>query len=127
VERFIGRFAPQLYAIMRIVVGFLFACHGAAKLFGVLGGQHVPIQSLLGLAGIIELVCGVLVAIGLLTGYAAFLASGEMAAAYFMAHAPQGPWPIQNRGEPAVLFCFVFLFIASRGAGIWGVDRAARL
>jgi putative oxidoreductase len=126
-ERFLGRFAPQIYAIMRIVVGFLFACHGAAKLFGVMGGQRVPLQSLMGAAGIIELVCGLLVAIGLLTGYAAFLASGEMAAAYFMAHVPRAPWPLQNGGEPAVLFCFVFLFIASRGAGLWGVDRVTRL
>jgi putative oxidoreductase len=125
-ERFLGRFAPQIYAIMRIVVGFLFACHGAAKLFGIMGGPHVALQSLPGVAGIIELVCGVLVAIGLLTGYAAFFASGEMAAAYFMAHAPRGGWPIQNGGEPAVLFCFVFLFIASRGAGLWGVDRVTR-
>jgi putative oxidoreductase len=125
-ERVLGRLSPQIYAVMRVVVGVLFACHGAAKLFGVLGGQQVPLQSLPGAAGIIELVCGLLVAIGFLTGYAAFLASGEMAAAYFMAHAPRGPWPIQNGGEPAVLFCFVFLFIASRGAGLWGVDRVTR-
>jgi putative oxidoreductase len=125
-ERVLGRFGPQLYAIMRIVVGLLFACHGAAKLFGVLGGQQVPLQSQFGLAGIIELVCGILVAIGFLTGYAAFLASGEMAAAYFIAHAPRAPWPLQNGGEPAVLFCFVFLFIASRGAGLWGVDRVTK-
>jgi putative oxidoreductase len=126
-ERILGRFSPQLYAVMRFVVGVLFACHGAAKLFGVLGGQQVPLQSQAGLAGVIELVCGLLVAIGFLTGYAAFLASGEMAAAYFIAHAPRGPSPLQNGGELSVLYCFIFLFIASRGAGVWAVDRKTRI
>jgi putative oxidoreductase len=125
-ERILGRFSPQIYAILRIVSGLLFACHGAAKLFGVLGGPQVPLQSQFGLAGIIEVVCGILIAIGFLTGYAAFLASGEMAAAYFIAHAPRGPWPMRNAGEPAVLYCFLFLYIASRGAGIWGVDRGRK-
>ena len=124
-ERVLGRFAPQFYALMRIVAGLLFACHGAQKLFGVLGGNQVPIASMLGLAGVIELVGGLMIAVGFLTGYAAFIASGEMAAAYFMAHAPRGPWPINNGGELAVLYCFVFLYIAARGAGTWGVDRAA--
>jgi putative oxidoreductase len=123
-ERILGRFAPQFYALMRIVAGLLFACHGAQKLFGVLGGNQVPIASMLGLAGVIELVGGLMIAVGLLTGYAAFIASGEMAAAYFMAHAPRGPWPITNGGELAVLYCFVFLYIAAHGAGLWGVDRA---
>jgi putative oxidoreductase len=125
-ERVLGRVGPQLYAILRIVSGLLFACHGAAKLFGVLGGPRVALQSQFGLAGIIELVCGVLIAIGFFAGYAAFLASGEMAAAYFIAHYPRGPWPMRNGGEPVVLFCFLFLFIASRGAGIWGVDRSRK-
>jgi len=122
-ERVLGRFSPQLYAVMRIFVGLLFACHGAQKLFGVLGGQQVELASKLGLAGIIELVGGLMIAIGFLTGTAAFIASGEMAYAYFTAHMPKGGAPIQNGGEPAVLYCFVFLYIAARGVGVWGVDK----
>jgi putative oxidoreductase len=122
-ERVLGRFGSQLYAVMRIVVGLLFACHGAQKLFGVLGGQQVELASKLGLAGIIELVGGLMIAIGFLTGTAAFIASGEMAYAYFTAHMPKGGAPIQNGGEPAVLYCFVFLYIAARGVGVWGVDK----
>jgi putative oxidoreductase len=125
-ERVLGRFSPQLYALMRIVVGLLFACHGAQKLFGLFGGQQMPLASLMGLAAVIEFVGGLFVAIGFLTSTVAFIASGEMAAAYFMAHFPRGGVPLQNGGEPAVLYCFVFLYIASRGAGIWGVDRASR-
>jgi putative oxidoreductase len=125
-ERVLGRFAPQLYAIMRIMSGVLFACHGAQKLFGVLGGQQVELGSMFGVAGVIEFVGGLLIAIGLLTGTAAFIASGEMAYAYFTAHMPKGGLPIQNGGELAVLYCFVFLYIAARGAGIWGVDKRTR-
>jgi putative oxidoreductase len=126
-ERVLGRFSPQLYALMRIVVGLLFACHGAQKLFGVLGGQQVALASKFGLAGIIELVGGVMIAIGFLTGTAAFVASGEMAYAYFTQHMPRGGAPIQNGGELAVLYCFVFLYIAGRGVGIWGVDQRTRI
>ena len=126
-ERVLGRFGSQLYALMRIVVALLFACHGAQKLFGVLGGQHVEIASKFGIAGIIELVGGLLIAIGFLTGTAAFIASGEMAYAYFTSHMPKGGAPIQNGGELAVLYCFVFLYIASRGVGIWGVDKRTRI
>ncbi len=126
-ERVLGRFSPQLYAVMRIAVGLLFACHGAQKLFGVLGGQHVVLASKLGLAGIIEFVGGLMVAIGFLTGTAAFIASGEMAYAFFTEHFPRGPVPLQNGGEPAALYCFVFLYIASRGVGIWGVDKRTRI
>ena len=125
----LGQFSPYLYAVMRIVVGLLFACHGAQKLFGVLGGvgqpgAAAPLFSLMGLAGVIEFFGGLLIMVGWLTGYAAFIASGEMAAAYFMAHFPRGFWPIQNDGEPAVLFCFIFLYMASRGSGVWGIDSA---
>ena len=89
-ERILGRFAPQIYALMRIVVGVLFACHGAQKIFGMFGGTKVDYGSMMGLAGFIELIAGVLVAVGFATGYAAILASGEMAAAYYMAHMPKG-------------------------------------
>jgi putative oxidoreductase len=111
---------------MRIVVGFLFACHGAQKLFGALGGTQVPLVSQMGLAGFIELVGGILVAVGLLASWAAFIASGLMAVAYFTAHFPQGFWPIQNHGELAAVYAFVFLYIAARGSGIWSVAAASR-
>lgn len=119
-----ARFAEQAYALMRIVAGFLFAFHGAQKLFGMFGGNAQPLASLMGLAGVIELFGGVLIMIGLLTWAVAFIASGEMAVAYFYSHLPQAFWPIENRGELATLYCFVFLFIAARGAGIWSVDDA---
>ncbi len=128
-ERFLGQFSPYLYAVLRIAAGLLFACHGAQKLFGVLGGvgqpgATVPLFSLMGLAGVIEFFGGLLIMVGWLTGYAAFIASGEMAAPYFMAHYPRGFWPIQNNGELAALYCFVFLYMASVGAGVWSIDRA---
>jgi putative oxidoreductase len=119
------RYAPQVYALFRIVVGFLFIFHGLQK-FGLLGGQAVPLGSLFGVAAIVEAVGGLLVMIGLFARPAAFVASGEMAAAYFMAHQPKGAWPIQNQGELAVLYCFAFLYIAARGAGIWSADGAMR-
>jgi putative oxidoreductase len=114
---------PYAYAALRIVFGFMFACHGAGKIFGFFGG-HKPTDTL-GWAGAgIELVGGVLILIGLLTPLAAFISSGEMAVAYFMVHQHRGALPIQNGGELAVIYCFVALFIACRGAGKWGVDRS---
>lgn len=116
------KFEPTAYAALRIVFGFLFACHGATKVFGVFGG-HRP-NDVLGWTGAgIELIGGVLILIGLLTHLAAFVASGEMAVAYFMVHQPQGMLPIKNKGELAVIYCFVALFIACKGAGKWGVDK----
>ena len=123
-ERWLGTYTPYLYALMRIVLGALFACHGAQKLFGVLGGTAGDLFALRGLAGIIECVGGLLVAVGFLTSSAAFLASGEMAVAYCMSHVPRGFWPIQNNGELAVMYCVIFLYIASRGVGAWGIDKA---
>ena len=124
-ERWLERYSEPLYAVMRVVVGLLFACHGAQKLFGVLGGQSQLANPKLFAAGIIEFVGGGLIALGLWAGYAAFVASGHMAVAYFMMHAPNGFWPIVNKGEPAVLYCFVFLYIASRGSGRLSVDTLA--
>src|SRR5882672_11329144 len=121
-ERWLGRYSDVAYALMRAVAGFLFACHGAQKLFGVLGGESMLSNPLMATAGVIEFFGGGLVALGLMAGYAAFLASGMMAVAYFMVHAPGGFWPIVNHGEPAALYCFVFLYIASRGSGRYGVD-----
>ncbi|GHA80814.1 DoxX family protein [Pontibacter akesuensis] len=124
-ERFLGNYSPHLYAILRIVAGLMFAIHGAQKLFGILGGdQPVELISLMGLAGIIEFVGGILIAIGLFTSIAAFIASGQMAAAFFMAHFPQGWNPVTNQGETAVLYCFLFLYMAARGSGIWSVNAA---
>lgn len=120
----LSRFVEPTYATLRIVAGLLFAFHGAQKLFGLFEGPARPLASLMGLAGIIEFAGGVLVMIGFLTGLVAFIASGQMAFAYFLAHAPRGGWPIENEGELAALFCFLFLFISARGAGIWSVDAA---
>ena len=120
---FLKRYSDHLYSLMRVIAGFLYACHGAQKLFGVLGGpamRHVPLMLA---AGVIEFFGGLLIALGVFTAIAAFIASGEMATAYFLRHAPSGLWPIRNHGEMAVLFCFVFLFIASRGDGTWSARR----
>jgi putative oxidoreductase len=116
-------------ALLRIVSAYLFLLHGCAKLFGV---PHVAmfdkltLMSLMGLAGVLELVGGALLLVGFFTRPVAFVLSGEMAVAYFMAHASQGNVliPFMNQGESAVLFCFIFLFFAAAGAGIWSVDAA---
>lgn len=122
----IQEYSPQVYALMRIVVGLAFAQHGAQKLFGVLGGTQVELLSQRGVAGVIELVGGLLVSVGLASGWAAFVASGLMAVAYFTVHFPRGFWPAENRGELAVLYCFVFLYIAARGDGIWSLGGLRR-
>jgi len=120
-EKWLGKYSNFLYALMRIVSGALFACHGAQKLFGVLGGTKQT-EAMMLTAGIIEFFGGILIAVGFFAGFAAFVASGQMAVAYFKSHYPAGFWPILNRGELAVLFCFVFLYIASRGSGILSID-----
>ncbi|HEV8577635.1 MAG TPA: DoxX family protein [Thermoanaerobaculia bacterium] len=121
----LGRYTEPICAVFRIVVGLLFASHGAQKIFGVLGGQKAG-PPLMVAAGWIELLAGLLVAIGLFASIAAFIASGEMAVAYFMAHAPGGWHPLVNHGEAAVFYCFAFLYIAARGAGIWSLDGLRR-
>ena len=123
-DRWLGRHAERVYTLLRIVAGILFACHGAQKLFGALGGTAMTSNPMMLAAGIIEFGGGLLIAIGLLTSWAAFLASGEMAVAYFMAHAKGGFWPILNKGELAVVYCFLFLYIAARGAGPYSADAA---
>lgn len=120
-EKWLGKYSNFFYALMRIVAGFLFACHGAQKLFGVLGGQKQEAPLMIA-AGVIELVGGILIAVGFLTSIVALVCSGQMAVAYFMRHASGGLWPIVNKGELAVLFCFVFLYIASVGSGILSID-----
>jgi putative oxidoreductase len=120
-----ARWAPYLQSILRVVAAFLFTAHGTLKFFGfpaaeVRGG--VPLVSLLGLASMIEMVGGTLMFFGLFTRPVAFVLAGEMAAAYFLSHAPRGFWPLVNRGEPAVLFCFTWLYLAAAGAGPWSLD-----
>ena len=126
----IGRFSAQTFALLRIVAGLMFAMHGSQKLLGwppMPAGMAGPLPPLMKVAGGIELVCGLLIAIGLFTGIVAFIASGEMAAAYFMGHASHGSfWPLENQGELAVLYCFLWLFVAAHGAGIWSIDNALR-
>jgi putative oxidoreductase len=123
VVRITSRAADVAYLLLRLVAALLFAEHGVQKLFGLLGGSRMPLMSQLGLAGVIELVAGVMVAFGVFPRWAALVASGEMAVAYFTRHAPQGFWPAQNHGELAVLYCFVFLYIAARGGGKLSVTR----
>lgn len=125
-EKILDKYQEQTCALMRIIVGFLLLCHGAQKLLGLFGGVDgegatAPLFSQYGLAGLIELVGGLAIAIGIFTGWAAFLSSGLMAVGYFIAHQPRGGLPIQNGGELAAVYAFLFLFIASRGAGIWSL------
>ena len=122
-----ARYAPHAQALLRIVSGYLFMMHGVAKLFHV---PHVAmydgvqLMSLIGLAGVLEMVGGALLIVGLFARATAFVLSGEMAVAYFMAHASKGDplMPLLNQGEAAVLFCFIFLFLAAAGAGAWSID-----
>lgn len=120
---FMRAHSDQAYALMRIVAGFLFLWHGAQKLLSVPMPPAMPLPGfVIGIAGPIELIGGTLVMIGLFAGWAAFLCSGLMAFAYWMVHGTQALLPIQNMGELAALYCFVFLYISSRGSGIWSVD-----
>jgi putative oxidoreductase len=122
---FMAGYTAHTYAVMRVVVGFLFLCHGSQKLFGFPGEVPEGIPALIQYAaGSIEFLGGALVMIGFLTRPAAFLCSGTMAVAYWMAHGTQALLPILNHGELAMLYCFVFLFISANGAGSWSVDAS---
>ena len=122
---FMAPFQAQTYAAMRIVIGFLFLWHGSQKLFGIPGGMPEGLPAFVQYGGGgIELVGGLLVMIGLATRPAAFVCSGMMAAAYWMAHGLNAPLPVENGGELAALYCFVFLAISAAGSGIWSVDAA---
>ena len=123
----LSRWQPQLLAILRIVTGLLFLEHALIKLIGFPPGGKPGLQdvgSFLWIAGIIELVTSVLVTLGLFTRLAAFIAAGEMAVAYWMVHAKMGLYPAVNMGEGAILFCFVFLYLAAAGPGAWSIDNA---
>ena len=130
------RYAPVTYALFRIVFGYVFLLFGLQKLFGWFGGTQAELMSLQGAAGVVETFGGLLIMLGLFTPVAAFLSSGEMAVAYFYVHVwqvgqpPMGPGlpegllvPQMNRGVDAALFCFAFLYIATRGSGIWSLDQ----
>ena len=118
------KWADQLYAVFRILVGVLFVQHGLQKIFGLFGGQAQSLVSLMGLAGIIELVGGLLLALGLLTRWAALVSGIQMIVAYIMVHAPQGWVPLVNKGELALLYLAAFLAILAYGAGTWSLDQA---
>jgi putative oxidoreductase len=140
----LSKAAEPIYALLRFVAGGLFACHGAQKVLGAFPGTQGPPMAVIGwdgaqdlldgvlvkpqltLFGFWALVGGLLIAVGLFARFAAFIASGEMAVNYFIFHAPGGFWPILNHGEPAVLYCFIFLYIAARGSGPFGIDAMFR-
>ena len=113
-------------SVLRIVVGFTFSLHGFQKLFGFFGGHQQHFFSELWLAGILECFGGLVVLLGLYTRPVAFLLCGEMAVAYFKQHFPRGFWPVNNGGELAVLYCFIFLYFMTAGAGPWSLDRWVR-
>ena len=125
-ERFLGRFSPVTFALLRLVSGLMMACHGGQKVLGMFADPAHPMSppagSFMWFGGMLELVGGFLVAFGLLGSIAAFILSGQMAVAYFMYHAKGGFFPIVNHGELAVLYCFVFLYIACHGSGILSLD-----
>ena len=125
VPEFVTRWSPRLLSVLRIVTGFLFLAHGMQKWLGFPAPPAHPttLMSLSGAAGLLELIGGALLLIGLFTRPVAFVLSGEMAFAYFLAHEPQGFWPLLNRGELAALYAFTFLYLAAAGAGPWSVDR----
>jgi putative oxidoreductase len=125
-KRVLEPYSDFLYGVMRLVLGFVYLCHGLQKLFGMFGGHRVAIHSLLAAAGIIEAVGGTLIALGLFTSVAAFICSGQMAFAYFLMHFPRGGLPIHNGGDLAVVLCFAFLYISSRGGGRWSLDALLR-
>ena len=126
----LSRWRPQALAVLRIVSGLIFLLHGTQKFLGFPLGPRAGSGWDFGdpgaVAGVIELITGALITLGLFTRPAAFLASGTMAAAYWMAHAPKGPFPVNNMGDAAILYCFVFLYLVFAGPGAWSIDGARR-
>ena len=128
-QDFLAAWTPRALSVLRIVAGLVFLEHGTSKLFGfphTPAFDHLQIMSLIGLAGVIETFGSALLTLGLFTRIAAFVLSGERAVAYFMAHFPRGFLPLLNGGELAVLYCFVFLYLAFAGGGDWSLDRLRR-
>jgi len=124
--KFLDGFGEQAYALLRIVAGLLFMAHGVQKFLGFPVAFPMPLNPMLYAAGTIEIVAGALIVIGRFTRPAAFIASGMAAVGYWVAHGSQGPYPIVNGGETIALYCFIFLFIATRGAGIWSADASMK-
>lgn len=125
----LSKWEPRLRSLLRVLAGFAFSLHGFQKLFGMFGGMggqggNADLFSLMGMAGVLETFGGILILLGLFTRPVAFLLSGQMAVAYFMVHAPKGFWPIQNGGELAALYSFLFLWFVGAGAGQWSLDQA---
>ena len=120
----LSAYAPQALAILRIITALLFMAHGTQKLFNFPPGQMggVELMSLIGLAAILETFGGLAILLGVFTRPVAFILAGEMAVAYWMAHAPQSPFPVNNGGDAAILFCFVFLYLFFAGPGAWSID-----
>lgn len=126
INSFCINWSPRLLSVLRIIIAFLFMQHGGQKLFSfpvAKAGPPLELLSLIGVAGVLEFFGGLLLLLGLFSRPVAFLLSGQMAVAYFMAHAPKGFWPIANQGELAVLYCFAFLYLAAAGGGPWSLDR----
>jgi putative oxidoreductase len=125
-DSFRAEWSPRLLSVIRIIAGLMFMQHGLAKYFGFPAPFPIAVQaaSMLGVAGMIEIVAGALIAAGLFARLAAFIASGEMAIGYFMSHFPKGFFPLANGGELAIFYCFVFLYIALQGPGPWSIDAA---
>ena len=126
----LSTYAPAMLSILRIMSGLLFLAHGTQKVLGFPGGEYAGIGPAFAhpgaYAGLVELVAGALIALGLFTRPAAFIASGTMAAAYFIGHAPQNFWPVNNMGDAAILYCFVFLYLVFAGPGPWSLDARLR-
>ena len=120
---FLSAYKDQIYVLLRIVIGVLFISHGIQKIIYIANGTIALSNIWLTLAAILETFCGLSIIVGWNVKWAAFIASGEMAVAYFRAHAFKGFWPIDNGGEKAVFYCFLFLFIAAYGAGTWSLDK----
>ena len=119
----LSAYAPQALAVLRIITALLFILHGTQKILGFPASDMTPpLMSLFGFAGIIEIIAGVLVLVGFFSRPAAFIAAGEMAVAYWMAHAPSNLFPSMNGGDAAILFCFVFLYLFTAGGGAWSLD-----
>jgi putative oxidoreductase len=121
--KFLDHYSKYSYAIFRIVIGFMFLCHGTQKLFGLPIDFPYPLNAMTTSAGFIELAAGALIIVGFYSRYAAFIASGTMAVAYWMVHGLNNPFPIANGGEITALYCFAFLYIATKGPGIWSLNK----
>ena len=125
-ERFLGKYSGYFYALLRIVAGLVLLMHGTQKMFGWPLKFPMSLSTTFTAVGVFEIIAGVMITIGLFASIFAFVASGMLAVGYFMVHQPAGTWPIQNGGEPAVLLCFIFLYIAAAGSGALSVDAMRR-